>query len=131
MTMYCKNTGSKGTISITNDSPGLNPDEYFVLEPGKVKTLPVWVALSAGFGRLWTGGHVTVSLNPDGVTSPISSVPAGEMGTTVVAASTSTAGIVKQAAAHADSSGAANVAALETAYNGLLAKLRTAGILAP
>lgn len=45
-------------------------------------------------------------------------------------ATTSTAGVVKMAAARADSA-AADVAALNVIFNDLLAKLRTAGILAP
>lgn len=47
-----------------------------------------------------------------------------------VPATTTTAGVVKQAAARADSA-AADVAALNVIFNDLLAKLRTAGILAP
>lgn len=47
-----------------------------------------------------------------------------------VAATTSVAGLVKQANAVADSSGATDTA-LETVVNNLLAALRTAGILAP
>lgn len=46
------------------------------------------------------------------------------------AATTTKIGGVKQAAAVADSS-ATSVADLKSAYNGLLAALRTAGILAP
>lgn len=44
------------------------------------------------------------------------------------AASTTTAGVVKQAAAQANTA-AADVAGLVTDFNALLAKLRTAGIL--
>ena len=47
----------------------------------------------------------------------------------VPAATTTTAGIVKQSAAQADSV-ATDVAGLVTDFNALLAKLRTAGILA-
>ena len=50
-------------------------------------------------------------------------------GATVPAATTSTAGVVKQAAVQADSV-ATDVAGLVTDFNALLAKLRTAGILA-
>lgn len=57
-------------------------------------------------------------------------LPAGVGDGTLVAATTSTAGIVKQAAAQADST-ATTVAGLVTDFNALLAKLRTAGLLAP
>lgn len=45
-------------------------------------------------------------------------------------ATTATAGVVKQAAAQADTT-AVDLAALKVDFNALLAKLRTAGILAP
>lgn len=54
--------------------------------------------------------------------------PAGVPGT--AAATTAVAGSVKQAAAQANST-ATDVAGLVTDFNALLAKLRTAGILAP
>ena len=50
-------------------------------------------------------------------------------GGATVPATTSTAGVVKQAAVQADSV-ATDVAGLVTDFNALLAKLRTAGILA-
>ncbi len=55
-------------------------------------------------------------------------LPAGIGDGTLVAATTSTSGIVKQAAAQADST-ATTIAGLVSDFNALLAKLRTAGIL--
>lgn len=64
-----------------------------------------------------SGKTVTVA-TPDDIPSP----------TTVPDATTSTAGIVKQSAAQADST-ATDAAGVVTDFNALLAKLRAAGIL--
>lgn len=69
-----------------------------------------------------TAGVEEVALfKPDGTPFPIPSAP--------VNATTSTKGIVNQAAAQANSS-ASDVAGLVADFNALLAKLRTAGIIA-
>ncbi len=55
-------------------------------------------------------------------------LPPGVGGTPAGAATTTTAGVVKQVAAQADST-ATTIAGLVSDFNALLAKLRTAGIL--
>ena len=130
MTLYAKNTGSRGTISLSKDRVQDEAD-YFELPPGQTRELPDWAAQAPGFKKLFDADQVTVAEN-DEMEDPLEELPEpstpGE-GTAPSAATTSTAGVVKQAAAQADSS-AEDAAALVTDFNGLLEKLRTAGILA-
>lgn len=85
MTMYAKAVGA----TITVGESGVENDPGFTLT-NQVEVLPLWVAQSAAFQRLWATNRVQVATDA-GMTQIITSIPAAELGGTVTSAAISDA----------------------------------------
>lgn len=123
--LFVKNIG-KSTVSCSGTSFGVLAT--LEVEPGKIEELPYWVAVTAEFQRVWAANKVQVSATYD-FASPLSTLPAAT--DTPPNASTSVKGLVNQAATQAPLAATpADLTTVATAYNALLAALKTAGIVA-
>jgi len=115
MTLYVRNDSH---FVITANAVGAKRFELAANgNSGDRKVLPLAVAQLPAFQRIWAaGGKVTVSQNSN-YSSPVTSIPAGEI-----------SGDQRKAAAQVDSV-ATTAAGIVTDFNALLAKLRAANLM--
>lgn len=126
MTYYAKLFNNIGSISATYKDANDADQTVVIAGGGAVTAIPFEVLSLPGVIRAHDAGNLKI-YSDVGATTEITSFPNSPVGLPV-AATTSTAGLVKKMPAQADTV-AADLAALKVDFNALLAKLRTAGAL--